>query len=222
MPVCSAGRARRKKAPACQGPVRAASSRSGCARSAAATTGHETQNAQTGQHHGAGAVQQAKPAECEANCAHHRPVRLSGAQLLKRVFDLGLEHGPNCGGELKIMAAILEHCSCLARSRATGPARRAAGVGCVRVVAGPMKAAWRKTVTRGWRSERRFRLRCQRSTSLRLHPTTNSSASGALLLPRTAAYCRVRGAMGTEKKRLKILLSSSLLTCVIACNMRTP
>jgi len=50
----------------------------------------------------------AKPAECEAGCAHHRPVRLSWAKLLKRVFDLDLEHCPNCGGELKIIAAILE------------------------------------------------------------------------------------------------------------------
>lgn len=48
------------------------------------------------------------PAECEANCAHHRPVRLSWARLLKRVFELDLEHCPNCGGELKIIAAILE------------------------------------------------------------------------------------------------------------------
>jgi hypothetical protein len=28
--------------------------------------------------------------------------------LLKRVFDLDLEHCLNCGGELKIIAAILE------------------------------------------------------------------------------------------------------------------
>ncbi len=50
----------------------------------------------------------AKPAECDENCAHHRPVRLSWAKLLKRVFDLNLEHCPNCGGELKIIAAVLE------------------------------------------------------------------------------------------------------------------
>ncbi len=50
----------------------------------------------------------AQPSECEANCAHHRPVRLSWARLLKRVFDLDLEHCPNCGGALKIIAAILE------------------------------------------------------------------------------------------------------------------
>ena len=35
-------------------------------------------------------------------------MRLSWAKLLKRVFDLDLEHCPNCGGELKIIAAILE------------------------------------------------------------------------------------------------------------------
>ena len=53
-------------------------------------------------------AQAALPAECEAGCAHHHPVRLSWAKLLKRVFDLDLEHCPNCGGELKIIAAILE------------------------------------------------------------------------------------------------------------------
>ena len=33
---------------------------------------------------------------------------VEGARLRKRVFDLDLEHCPNCGGELKIIAAILE------------------------------------------------------------------------------------------------------------------
>jgi len=50
----------------------------------------------------------ANPAEWEANCAHHRPVRLSWARLLKRVFEVDVAHCPNCGGELKIIAAILE------------------------------------------------------------------------------------------------------------------
>ena len=53
-------------------------------------------------------AQVAQPAECEAICAHHRPVRLSWARLLMRVLDLDLAHCPNCGGELKIIAAILE------------------------------------------------------------------------------------------------------------------
>ena len=52
-------------------------------------------------------AQEAKPAECGAGCAHHRPVRLSWAKLLKRVFEIDMEHCPNCGGELKIIAAIL-------------------------------------------------------------------------------------------------------------------
>jgi hypothetical protein len=47
-------------------------------------------------------------AECEANCAHHRPVRLNWAKLRKRVFEIDMEHCPNCGGELKIIAVILE------------------------------------------------------------------------------------------------------------------
>ena len=36
------------------------------------------------------------------------PLRLSWARLLKRAFDLDLEHCLSCGGELKIIAAILE------------------------------------------------------------------------------------------------------------------
>ena len=50
----------------------------------------------------------AQPAACEANCAHRRAVRLSWARLLERVFELDHEHGPNCGGELKLIAAIVE------------------------------------------------------------------------------------------------------------------
>ena len=40
----------------------------------------------------------------------HRPVRLSWAKLLTRVFELDLAHCPNCGGKLKIIAAILGFC----------------------------------------------------------------------------------------------------------------
>jgi hypothetical protein len=78
------------------------------------------------------APQEAKPAECEASCAPHRPVRLSWAKLLKRVFDLELEHCPKCGGELKIIAAILEqpviekiltHLGLQARAPPRAPAR---------------------------------------------------------------------------------------------------
>ena len=54
------------------------------------------------------AAQEARPAECEAICARCRPVRLSWAKLLKRVLEIDLEHCPNCGGELKIIAPILE------------------------------------------------------------------------------------------------------------------
>jgi hypothetical protein len=72
------------------------------------------------------------PAECEANCAHHRPVRLSWEKLLERVFDLELEHCPNFGGELKIIAATLEqpviekiltHLGLQARAPPQAPAR---------------------------------------------------------------------------------------------------
>ena len=73
-----------------------------------------------------------KPAECEANCAHHRPVRLTGARLLKRVFELDREHCPNCGSRLKLIAAnletpvikkILTHLGLQARAAPRSPAR---------------------------------------------------------------------------------------------------
>ena len=44
----------------------------------------------------------------EPACALRNPVRISWARLLKRVFQVDLGHCPNCGGELKIIAAILE------------------------------------------------------------------------------------------------------------------
>ena len=33
---------------------------------------------------------------------------MSWARLLKRVFDIDMEHCPNCGGTLTILAAILD------------------------------------------------------------------------------------------------------------------
>jgi hypothetical protein len=36
-------------------------------------------------------------------------VRISWARLLKRVFDIDMDHSPHCGGKLKIIAAILKH-----------------------------------------------------------------------------------------------------------------
>ena len=77
-------------------------------------------------------AQEAKPAESEANCAHHRPVRLSRAKRLKRTIDVDLEHCSHSGGELKIIAAILEqpviektltHLALQARAPPPAPAR---------------------------------------------------------------------------------------------------
>jgi hypothetical protein len=51
----------------------------------------------------------AAAAECEVETAQARPHRIGWARLLKRVFDIDMQHCPNCGGgELKIIAAILE------------------------------------------------------------------------------------------------------------------
>ena len=48
-------------------------------------------------------------AEGEVKTVQARAHRMNRARLLKRVFDIDLQHCPNCGGDkLKIIAAILE------------------------------------------------------------------------------------------------------------------
>jgi hypothetical protein len=48
-------------------------------------------------------------AECDAEHVRALPGRISWARLLKRVFDIDMQHCPNCGaGQLEIIAAILE------------------------------------------------------------------------------------------------------------------
>jgi hypothetical protein len=44
----------------------------------------------------------------EPGHTNSRPARIGWARLLKRVFEIDLEHCPNCGGQLKIIAAIVE------------------------------------------------------------------------------------------------------------------
>ena len=51
---------------------------------------------------------QGAPSPEDAEAAQGRSMRLGWAKLLKRVFNLDLEHCPNCGGTLTIIAAILE------------------------------------------------------------------------------------------------------------------
>jgi hypothetical protein len=54
------------------------------------------------------ATEAATAAECEVKTVQAWPQRIGWARLLKRVFDIDMQHYPNCGGELKIIAAILE------------------------------------------------------------------------------------------------------------------
>ena len=77
-------------------------------------------------------ISASEPAAPESGCAHGRPARISWARLLGRVFEIDLEHCPNCGGELKIIAAILEsavierilmHLGLQARAPPRAPAR---------------------------------------------------------------------------------------------------
>ena len=63
-------------------------------------------------------------------------MRLSWAKLLKRVFQIDMAHCPNCGGEFKIIAPILEqpviekiltHLGMQARAAPRAPALIASG-----------------------------------------------------------------------------------------------
>ena len=65
--------------------------------------------------------------------AHGAPARMGWARLLRRVFDIDLEHCPQCGGEFRIIAAIeepavivriLTHLGLPARAPPRAPARR--------------------------------------------------------------------------------------------------
>ena len=62
----------------------------------------------------------------------HASARMSWARLLRRVFDIDLEHCPQCGGDLRIIASIeapavivriLTHLGLPARAPPRSPAR---------------------------------------------------------------------------------------------------
>jgi hypothetical protein len=46
--------------------------------------------------------------DCREPPEYGRPPRLGWAKLLKRVFNLDLTHCPRCGGDLRVIAAILQ------------------------------------------------------------------------------------------------------------------
>jgi hypothetical protein len=73
-----------------------------------------------------------KPGDDADHHEHGAPARMGWARLLKRVFDIDLEHCPQCGGDLKIIAAIeepavivriLTHLGLPARAPPRSPAR---------------------------------------------------------------------------------------------------
>jgi hypothetical protein len=51
-------------------------------------------------------VEQATEPACDHAQAQGAPARMSWARLLKRVFDIDIDHCPNCGSSLKIIADI--------------------------------------------------------------------------------------------------------------------
>ena len=51
---------------------------------------------------------QAHAGDCDYTPVGSGKGRMRWAQLLKRVFDIDIEHCPHCGGQLKLIAAIEE------------------------------------------------------------------------------------------------------------------
>ena len=47
-----------------------------------------------------------KSSESADEHAHSAPARMGWARLLERVFDIDLEHCPQCGGAFRIIASI--------------------------------------------------------------------------------------------------------------------
>jgi hypothetical protein len=78
-------------------------------------------------------TERATETSSEGAHAQGAPARMSWARLLKRVFDIDIEQCPNCGGALKIVAAIedppvivkiLSHLGLPTRAPPRAPARR--------------------------------------------------------------------------------------------------
>lgn len=67
-------------------------------------------------------------AATESGCGHGRPARISWARLLKQVLEIDIQPCPNCGGQLKLIAANVESAVIEQRSSRTwdcGPQGRA-------------------------------------------------------------------------------------------------
>jgi len=76
--------------------------------------------------------QKSKSSDADDESQISSPKRIGWARLLKRVFDIDMEYCPNCGGNMKIIAAILEssvitkilnHLGLSARAPSKAPAR---------------------------------------------------------------------------------------------------
>ena len=101
------------------------------------------------------ATEAAATAQREVDAVLARPRRISWSRLLKRVFDIEMQHCPNCSaGELKIIAAILERpvirpmpptcCACRARS-----------ISARRPIATSVRSAWAMWIwARRWSARR--------------------------------------------------------------------
>ena len=85
-------------------------------------------------------AQESMPPKCEANCEQLRPLRRGWAALLKRVFDLDLEHCPNC----------------LQARTSPDPSGRASGLCCARRFSVTMDVLRRRRVSRSQRPRKTF------------------------------------------------------------------
>ena len=156
----------------------------------------------------------------EPACDHAQgaPARLSWARLLKRVFDIDIEHCPNCGGSLKIIAAIEDPPVIVKILSPSGPAHpRPATLPCAAIRFIPDNLRSRKPLANAADGAARSEFeRAARSGTLRAPPTAAppepaeatsgfSSNRKTIDIPPVRRYCS-----GQKKRWFKIPIQRSL------------
>ena len=142
-------------------------------------------------------------------CLHPMP---DWARLLKRVFGIDLEHCPQCGGELKIIAAIEEPAVIVRILTHLGLPARAPRRGCWRCSRRPdpqdkSGSATALTIRRGARSRDAVTLRRIQSSRVDAEPEESREWETCTKHRAIDRLSGRRYSRGSQKKRLNFLFA---------------